>query len=88
MESDAQQDLTWPIPQHERLRLAALHERGTHPASMTADGFRLATCVVCKAPMVAMWHLWVRGMLDGSHFIKEIHMCHRCATDVYGAPTP
>jgi hypothetical protein len=34
--------------------------------------------------MVAMWHLW----LDAGGLKKEIHMCHACATDIYGAPTP
>ena len=78
----------WPISMQERLRLAAAHEQGEHKASMSADGFRLATCVVCSEPMVAMWHLWVRGPMDGDFLIKEIHMCHRCATDIYGAPIP
>jgi len=81
-------DVVWPIPKRERLRLAALHEVGEHPASRSVDGYRLATCVVCTRPMVAMWHLWVRGPLDGGLLIKEIHMCHLCATDIYGAPTP
>ena len=53
-------------------------------ASSSPDGFRLATCVVCKRPMVAMWHLW----LDAGGLKKEIHMCHKCATDEYGAPIP
>jgi hypothetical protein len=65
----------------ERERLALLHEP---EASSSPDGFRLATCVVCKRPMVAMWHLW----LDAGGLKKEIHMCHKCATDEYGAPIP
>jgi hypothetical protein len=86
-------DVVWPIPQRERMRLAALHERGAHPASASPDGFRLATCVVCERPMVAMWHLWVNFVHRDDHgypfrFIKEIHMCHKCATDIYGAPIP
>lgn len=73
----------WPIPMAERARLALQHEP---EASSSPDGFRLATCVVpgCKRPMVAMWHLW----LDAGGLKKEIHMCHACATDIYGAPTP
>lgn len=82
-------DVVWPLPPRERLRLAALHEVGEHPASRSPDGYRLATCVVCTKPMVAMWHLWVRGYVpNGGLMVKEIHMCHACATDIYGAPTP
>ena len=77
-------DVMWPIPLRERLRLAMYWETGPYPASASADGFRLATCVVCAKPMVAMWHLWVVG----ASIKKEIHMCHACATDVYGAPEP
>lgn len=76
-----QDDLTWPIPMRERARLALLHEPA---ASSSPDGFRLATCVCCGRPMVSMWHLW----LDAGGLKKEIHMCHACATDVYGAPVP
>lgn len=74
---------TWPIPMWERIRLVLAHEP---EASASPDGFRLATCVVpeCKRPMVAMWHLWV----NGGGLRKEAHMCHACATDIYGAPTP
>jgi len=73
----------WPLSQNERARLALQHEP---EASSSPDGFRLATCVVpgCKRPMVAMWHLW----LNAGGLKKEIHMCHACATDIYGAPTP
>jgi hypothetical protein len=76
-------DLTWPLTQAERARLALAHEP---EASASPDGFRLATCVVpeCKRPMVSMWHLW----LDAGGLKKEIHMCHECATDIYGAPIP
>ena len=92
-------DLTWPLTAEERLRLAWLHEQKNPPASETPDGYRLATCVVCERPMVAMWHLWVRASYERPYpgrtpeiqyvnFIKEIHMCHACATDIYGAPTP
>lgn len=80
--------LTWPLSTEERLSLAAAHEP---EASASPDGFRLATCVVptCKRPMVAMWHLWVDALLpDGRRIVKELHMCHACATDIYGAPTP
>lgn len=48
-------------------------------ASQSPPGFRKATCVVCAAPMVEMWHLWLG---DGG-FKKEIHMCARCGMD-YG----
>jgi len=71
----------WPLSQFELARLANLHEP---KASSSPPGFRLATCVVCERPMVSMWHLW---LADGG-LKKEIHMCHACATDVYGAPTP
>lgn len=73
----------WPIPENTRARLALAHEP---KASSSPDGFRLATCVMpnCKRPMVAMWHLW----LDAGGLKKEIHMCHQCATDYFGAPTP
>ena len=87
--------MTWPIPMEERARLALLHEPA---ASSSPDGFRLATCVVCERPMVAMWHLWLNYMearsVTASHpahdtkYVKEIHMCHKCATDIYGAPEP
>jgi hypothetical protein len=37
--------------------------------------------------MIEMWHLWVDADLpDGRRLVKEIHLCARCATDVYGAP--
>jgi len=74
---------SWPISQHERARLANLHEP---QASSSPDGFRAATCVVpgCKREMTQMWHLW----LNAGGLKKEIHMCHRCATDIYGAPVP
>ena len=75
-------DVKWPLPQRERLRLAMHWEIGPYPASSSPDGFRLATCVVCARPMVAMWHLWVIG----ASIKKEIHMCAFCATDIYGAP--
>ncbi len=86
----------WPIPMDERARLALLHEP---KASSSPDGFRLATCVVCERPMVAMWHLWCNFSYEREYpgrsperqyvnFVKEIHMCHKCATDIYGAPTP
>ena len=89
-------DLTWPLTTEERLRLAQTHEP---KASESEDGFRLATCVVCERPMVAMWHLWVSASYQREYagrqpemqyvnFIKEIHMCHACATDYYGAPIP
>lgn len=78
-------DLTWPIPMRERVRLALAHEP---KASDSPDGFRLATCVVCERPMVAMWHLWVKHVTLEFSFVKEIHMCHACATDVYGGPIP
>jgi len=92
-------EMHWPISMEERARLALLHEP---EASASPDGFRLATCVVptCKRPMVAMWHLWLdyteaRSVTGGSildahdtRYVKEIHMCHACATDIYGAPTP
>lgn len=82
----AEPDLTWPLTTEERLRLAASHEPA---ASASPDGYRLATCVVCERPMVSMWHCWVDGELpDGRILVKEIHMCHACATDIYGAPTP
>ena len=73
----------WPIPMVTRARLALAHEP---EASSSPDGYRLATCVVpwCKREMVSMWHLW----LDASGIKKEIHMCHQCATDFFGAPTP
>lgn len=84
-------DLVWPIPMREINRLARTHEPA---ASQSPPGFRLATCVLCERPMVAMWHLWmdwveveVPRMVE-RHLIKEIHMCHACATDWYGAPTP
>jgi hypothetical protein len=94
--SDAQDvpegSLVWPIPMEERARLALLHEP---EASASPDGFRLATCVVCEKPMVAMWHLWLDWTEVASprfpydvKIVKEIHMCHACATDIYGAPTP
>jgi hypothetical protein len=68
----------------ERLRLAAAHEP---KASASPDGFRLASCVVSEAPMIEMRHLWVDADLpDGRRLVKEIHLCARCATDVYGAP--
>ena len=70
---------TWPVPMWERLRLFWSHEP---EASASPDGFRLATCVVCTRPMVAMWHLWV----EGYGVKKELHLCHACATDIYGAP--
>jgi hypothetical protein len=73
--------MTWPLTQEERARLALAHEP---EASASPDGYRRATCVVCSDPMTAMWHLW----LDAGGLKKEIHMCARCATDVYGAPTP
>lgn len=78
-----ERSVTWPIPMEERARLALAHEP---EASSSPDGFRLATCVVpeCKRPMVSMWHLW----LDAGGLKKEIHMCHKCATDLYGAPDP
>lgn len=87
----------WPISREERARLAFLHEP---EASASPDGFRLATCVVpmCKRPMVAMWHLWVdwteipamtaSAGQPPTRIVKEIHMCHACATDIYGAPHP
>jgi len=73
----------WPLSQEMLAALANAHEP---EASASPPGFRLATCVVpsCKRPMVAMWHLW----LHEGGFKKEIHMCHACATDLYGAPTP
>lgn len=71
--------MSWPIPMEERARLALLHEPA---ASSSPDGYRRATCVVCSDPMVEMWHLW----LDDGGLKKEIHMCARCATEVYGAP--
>lgn len=71
----------WPIPMEQRARLALTHEPS---ASESPDSFRLATCVCCERTMVAMWHLW----LDAEGLKKEIHMCHRCATDFYGAPFP
>lgn len=80
---------TWPISMEHRARLALAHEP---KASASPDGFRLATCVVpnCKNPMVAMWHLWLKwfSVTNQTTYIKEIHMCHKCATDIYGAPTP
>ena len=84
----------WPIPMEERARLALAHEP---EASASPDGYRLATCVVpeCKRPMVAMWHLWLDWTEIASpkypydtRIVKEIHMCHQCATDLYGAPHP
>ena len=76
-----EQERRWPISQVTRARLALVHEP---EASSSPDGFRLATCVMpnCKRPMVAMWHLW----LDAGGLKKEIHMCHACASDVFGAP--
>lgn len=71
----------WPMPMWERARLALVHEP---KASNSPDSYRLATCVVCERPMVAMHHLW----LDDGGLKKEIHLCHVCATDRYGAPTP
>jgi hypothetical protein len=42
--------------------------------------------------MVAMWHLWLNWTEEEfrgwTQYVKEIHMCHACATDIYGAPTP
>lgn len=78
-------DLVWPIPLRERARLALTHEP---QASSSPDGYRLATCVLCERPMVSMWHLWLRAVIHGLIYVKEIHMCHACATDWYGAPGP
>lgn len=84
-------DKTWPLTFRTRTRLAMAHEP---KASSSPDGFRLATCVVCERPMVAMWHLWVNFKevripdLVETNMVKEIHMCHACATDIFGAPTP
>ena len=62
------------ITQEELVRLANLHEP---EASASPPSFRKATCVVCKDPMVEMWHLW----LHEGGFKKEIHMCIRCGLD-------
>lgn len=68
------------ITQEELVRLANLHEP---EASASPPGFRLATCVVCKRPMVAMYHLW----LNEGGFKKEIHCCCDCARDYGIAPS-
>ncbi len=84
----------WPVPVRERERLFLDHEQGPNPASQSPDGFRLATCVVCERPMVSMWHLWVNReivelpAMAKTVVVKELHMCHQCATDDYGAPEP
>ncbi len=84
-------DGTWPLTIRDRELLFMAHQP---EASRSPDGFRLATCVLCSRPMVAMWHLWIdREIVTFPDYIKtvvvkELHMCHKCATDEFGAPTP
>lgn len=68
------------IPQEVLVELA---NRWEPEASSSPIGFRKATCVVCAAPMVEMFHIWIK---DGG-FKKELHMCLECGEGYGLRPT-